>query len=666
MIICGIDFGTTNSVISYFSNNKPKVLKNLNRKLIPTQVAFYNNKIYCGNEIPTKYDFLINNFKTLIGTDKIYNVNNKKYSINEIVILYLNYLKNLILDKKDHDIKSVISIPANFNDNQREILKKCFEKVGIEVLRIINEPTSAALSYGLLNCNEEETILVIDIGGGTLDITLLEKDELFFEVVDTIGDKNIGGNTFTDIIQSKTELSWEDSNRIKERLYYKDSITINNITINKTIFVNLVKTITEKIKSYFEMFTKYDIDNIILVGGSSKLFIIQDLVKEIFKKDPLIYKDLQTVVANGACYYGAYLKNKLKDNNDIVLLDVLPLSLGVETADGNFSVIIPRNTPLPVERTQRYTTDTPGDNETTIKIYQGERKIANKNLLISEFTFNKISLGGVPVINVTLNVNLDGIIKVKVLDKRSSNEKNLILNNIKKVNNKELETIILDAEINLSKDIEEYTRKELIYYLEIRIDEILESIKVNNLINKEQKEEVINELLNNLDNLYNLNNNQLLKLKNDINEKFNNISTEIVDEENESNIEKILLDEKKEELEELINKIIEEYEINEEKYELIKETIELIEKTNLTLEMLEDRIKYIKNYFNLDNTFNKFNQLCSYLLEEIKSNRLEISKNNIVILKKYILEKLSLIEKNVLLDWDNEIKKLNNLCLKFI
>jgi len=666
MIICGIDFGTTNSVISYFSNNKPKVLKNLNRKLIPTQVAFYNNKIYCGNEIPTKYDFLINNFKTLIGTDKIYNVNNKKYSINEIVILYLNYLKNLILDKKDHDIKSVISIPANFNDNQREILKKCFEKVGIEVLRIINEPTSAALSYGLLNCNEEETILVIDIGGGTLDITLLEKDELFFEVVDTIGDKNIGGNTFTDIIQSKTELSWEDSNRIKERLYYKDSITINNITINKTILVNFVKTITEKIKNYFEIFTKYDIDNIILVGGSSKLFIIQDLVKEVFKKDPLIYKDLQTVVANGACYYGAYLKNKLKDNNDIVLLDVLPLSLGVETADGNFSVIIPRNTPLPVERTQRYTTDTPGDNETTIKIYQGERKIANKNLLISEFTFNKISLGGVPVINVTLNVNLDGIIKVKVLDKRSSNEKNLILNNIKKVNNKELETIILDAEINLSKDIEEYTRKELIYYLEIRIDEILESIKVNNLINKEQKEEVINELLNNLDNLYNLNNNQLLKLKNDINEKFNNISTEIVDEENESNIEKILLDEKKEELEELINKIIEEYEINEEKYELIKETIELIEKTNLTLEMLEDRIKYIKNYFNLDNTFNKFNQLCSYLLEEIKNNRLEISKNNIVILKKYILEKLSLIENNVLLDWDIEIKKLNNLCLKFI
>lgn len=666
MIICGIDFGTTNSVISYFSNNKPKVLKNLNRKLIPTQVAFYNNKIYCGNEIPTKYDFLINNFKTLIGTNKIYNINNKKYSINEIVILYLNYLKNLILEKKDNDIKSVISIPANFNDNQREMLKKCFEKIGIEVLRIINEPTAAALSYGLLNCNEEETILVIDIGGGTLDITLLEKDELFFEVVDTIGDKNIGGNTFTNIIQSKTELSWEDSNRIKERLYYKDSITINNIIINKTIFANLVKTITEKIKSYFEMFTNYDIDNIILVGGSSKLFIIHDLVKYIFKKDPLIYKDLQTVVANGACYYGGYLKNKLKDNNDIVLLDVLPLSLGIETADDNFSVIIPRNTPLPVERTQRYTTDTPGDNETTIKIYQGERKIANKNLLISEFTFNKISLGGVPVINVTINVNLDGIIKVKVLDKRSSNEKNLILNNIKKVNDKELETIILDAEINLSKDIEEYTRKELIYYLEIRIDEILESIKVNNLINKEQKEKVINELLNNLDNLYNLNNNQLLKLKNDINEKFNNISTEIVDEENESNIEKILLDEKKEELEELINKIIEEYEINEEKYELIKETIELIEKTNLTVEMLEDKKKYIKNYFNLDDTFNKFNQLCSYLLEEIKNNRLEISKNNIVILKKYILEKLSLIENNVLLDWDNEIKKLNNLCLKFI
>jgi molecular chaperone DnaK len=663
MIICGIDFGTTNSVISYFSNNKPKVLKNLNRKLIPTQVAFYNNKIYCGNEIPSKYDFLINNFKTLIGTDKIYN---KKYSINEIVILYLNYLKNLILDKKDNDIKSVISIPANFNDNQREILKKCFEKVGIEVLRIINEPTAAALSYGLLNSIEEENILVIDIGGGTLDITLLEKDELFFEVVDTFGDKNIGGNTFTNIIQSKTKLSWEDSNRIKERLYYKDSITINNITINKTIFVNLVKTITEKIKNYFEMFTKYDIDNIILVGGSSKLFIIQDLVKEIFKKDPLIYKDLQTVVANGACYYGAYLKNKLKDNNDIILLDVLPLSLGVETADGNFSVIIPRNTPLPVERTQRYTTDTPGDNETMIKIYQGERKIANKNLLISEFTFNKISLGGVPVINVTLNINLDGIIKIKVLDKRSSNEKKLILNNIKKVNDKELESIILDAEINLSKDIEEFTKKELIYYLEIRIDEILESIKVNNLINKEQKEEVINELLNNLDNLYNLNNNQLLKLKNDINEKFNNISTEIIDEENESNIEKLLLDEKKEELEELINKIIEEYEINEEKYDLIKETIELIEKTNLTLEILEDKIKYIKNYFNLDNTFNKFNQLCGYLLEEIKNNRLEISKNNIVILKKYILKKISLIENNVLLDWDNEIKKLNNLCLKFI
>ena len=393
-IILGIDFGSTNTVITYFANNKPNILIDGVFKSIKSKIGIKDGIYSCGNYLSLNNDKIIHSFKTKIGSE----------NLDEILLIFFNHLKKLVLNKfPNYNLKSVITVPSNFNDIQREIIKKNFISIGFNVIRIINEPSAAALSYGLTStCQDEEKILVVDLGGGTLDITLLLKENGFFEILHSIGLNDLGGNDFTKVIyefilkqypdfdnnklnqlwytcqNAKEKLSWVDNFEIKIPNYNNKNDLLFNLNIKK--FYNLCNNLIDKFENILNDINNNfnDIKYIIMVGNSSKMPIIKSTIEKIFNKQPWLHPNMESVVSEGACLYGAILENIYKSDNNVLLVDILPLSLGVETVDGNFSVVIPKDTPLPIKRTQKYTTDTPGDNNVKIKVYQGERKIANK------------------------------------------------------------------------------------------------------------------------------------------------------------------------------------------------------------------------------------------------------------------------------------------------
>ena len=292
-----------------------------------------------------------------------------------------------------------------------ELHKLILIAVGLKVIRIINEPSAAALAYGLNHSSSlDEMILVIDTGGGTMDFTVLQKTDLFFEVIHSEGLNNLGGNDFTQLIVddilrkiniTNNNILWNQAQKIKEKLTYLDTFDIKiknyEYSLSRIKFENLSNKLIEKIENTLLQIINNikNINYIILVGGSSKIPILQSTIKRVTESLSLtnikqwIYPNLETVVAEGAGLYAGIIENKYTISDDVILMDVLPLSLGVELADGSYSVIIPKNTPLPVKRNQKYTTDSPCDTSIKIKIYQGERKIANKNFLIGEFIFDK-------------------------------------------------------------------------------------------------------------------------------------------------------------------------------------------------------------------------------------------------------------------------------------
>ena len=250
-ILVGIDFGTTNTVISNFINNKSEIILDGIFKTIPSKIAYHNNKIYCGNYIPLNCNNIIHSFKII---DKTFILGDKEYTHPELLIIFFNHLKDLIIKNlklSNQVIKAVITVPSNFNDIQREIIKKAFENVNIKIIRIINEPSAAALAYGLNHStNDNDNILVIDTGGGTMDFTVLEKTDMFFEVIHSCGLNNLGGNNFTNIIsndilkinslnkeQINENILWNVSQKIKEKLSYLDmyETDINNLISDKKI-----------------------------------------------------------------------------------------------------------------------------------------------------------------------------------------------------------------------------------------------------------------------------------------------------------------------------------------------------------------------------------------------------------------------------------------------
>lgn len=525
--ILGIDFGTTYTIISFFKDNKSELFKIDNNYLIPSEILIKNNEYFCGYQIPiNEGGNIIKNFKTKIGSNYYYNFKNIKIHVNQVILIYLKYIKNLINLNKYNN--TVISVPSNFTNNQRVTLKNIFSEVGFNIIRIINEPTSAAISYGLSNtCNQEDKILVFDIGGGTLDITILEKDELFFEVIESIGNQNLGGKDFTNVIFDDIKLNfglenfnnyeknilWKKCNMLKEMFIFSKIQIISykeiyyEITYSK--FIKLCKNLIDKIKHLIKSIKNKNVNRIILVGGSSKLEIINDILKEFYRCNLNCYEDLQSVVSIGNCKYANILsQNKLI--NDLIIIDCLQLSIGLETDDGNFSIIIPKNTPLPAIKKKKYRI-IEKDEDFKIKIYQGERKIASKNKLLyvldlqKYFNNNDIN----KIIDVTFKINLNGIVEISIVnDYHNINEKI-----DSKISKYETNKLLEDANLNSKNDSEKYKINKYIFIIERKILKLLNEIKNNKKLNNESKNSKIYELINIRNNLYNYNLQMLIKLE---------------------------------------------------------------------------------------------------------------------------------------------------------
>lgn len=677
-IILGVDFGTSNTVISYFENNQANILLDGVFKSIKSKIGKKEDQYSCGNYISLECDEVIHSFKSNIGSE----------DVDKVLLIFFDHLKKLILKKfkltndDNPNLITVITVPSNFNDMQREIIKKNFISVGFNVIRIINEPSAAALAYGLTNsCSDDEKILVLDLGGGTLDLTVLLKDEGFFEILHSVGLNDLGGNDFTQVIYNyiikqsgeifdKNKL-WYACQNAKEKLSWVDNyeIKINNNLYNINIkkFENLCNQLIEKLTTVLnnikENYT--DIKYIIMVGCSSKMPQIKTTIEKVFKIKPWIYPNLESVVAEGACLYGAILENKYKSNHSVFLVDVLPLSLGVETVDGTFSIVIPKDTPLPAKRTQKYTTDTPSENSVRIKVYQGERLIANKNTLIGEFIFDKITIGNNPQIDITFKVDTNSIITVTVMDKKSGIEKNILIKDIPKLSDNEIENIIKSADQHNKIDEEELTRVSRVYLLNTKIEIIMNNIKLNNLIDDNKKNELMNELLKIEEQLETSDNVTLLNFLKKLDEDYINWAqntVEVTEDANINELEKIMIMELKDDLNSKITFLLNK---NPDWAEYLEPILEKLTETNISLEYLQDKIETIKDLEEEETTTSykdQLNNICFFIKNQIEQELIEIDENKINELTLLVNNTLLLFDTNEEHDWEAKLNEFNEQC----
>jgi molecular chaperone DnaK len=683
-ILLGIDFGTTNTVITYFSNNKVNVLNDGIFKSIPSKIGKYNNKIYCGNYIPINCQDIIHSFKLDIDKNKQISFSDgQNLSYYDLLIIFFKHLYDLInknLRLSSYNIlKAVITVPSNFNDKQREIIKSAIEYTNIKVIRIINEPSAAALSYGLTDLSDTNAkILVIDTGGGTMDFTVLEKTETFFEIIHSDGLNNLGGNNFTELIYndminnkniiiSNKNILWNQAQKIKEKLSYIDyyDIKMADITYSLTRkkFINLSKKLIQEIEHTLQkiMNNNTDINYIILVGGTSRILFLQETIKQITNIKPWIHPNLETVVAEGAGLYAGIIENKYTKNNDVMLIDLLPLSLGVELADGSFSIIIPKNTPLPVKRIQKYTTDSPNDSSIKIKVYQGERKIANKNLLIGEFIFDKISLNSItPIIEIVFRVDLNSIINITVTDKKSGIEKNINIKDVPKIDTEQLSNIIDIATKLNDTDETELSMIKNKYLIKIHIENAIINLQNNNLI--DSNNDILNkfnEIENKLDDMNNL---QLIETLNYLQENFlllgNSITT--INDEKDNDVDKLIIYDRKQEL---INKIniflIKDPSLDS----YLQPILEEISYDNISIDYINEKINLL-NELELENKDYKkeTENLCLYLKTELENGSINLDDKNIILIE-LINKTINIINENSQeTNWEEQLKIFNKKC----
>jgi molecular chaperone DnaK len=691
-VLVGIDFGTTNTIISYFMNNKSIPIHDGIFKTIPSKIAKYNNKIYCGNYIPMNCQNIIHSFKISIGENKTFNFGDDiNYSHSDLLIIFFKHIKDLIIKKLNNDlISSIITVPSNFNDTQREIIKSSFENVGIQVARIINEPSAAALAYGLSHSSEStDNILVIDTGGGTMDFTILEKTDMFFQVIHSEGLNDLGGNNFTTLISNdilrvtslkKEEINqnilWNISQKIKEKLTWLDmyETNINNLipdkvfkyVLSKTKFENLCDKLMDKVREILkEIIKNYPIISyIILVGGTSRIPVLQKTISEITKMTPWVHPNLESVVSEGASLYAGIIDKKYTLNEDILIMDVLPLSLGVELVDGTYSIIIPKNTPLPVKRTQKYTTDLPSDSSIKIKIYQGERKIANKNILIGEFIFDKVSIGGVPVIEISFKVDVNSIITVIIIDKKSGIEKNIIIKNIPQFSSEDILKIIDQSTKLFDIDESELIIAQNIYLIKTHIENSLINLQVNELIIDEDKLIMLEKFKSIEEKLETMNSLQLVETLNYLQNNYNILGSVQLDQTDDklNDIEKIFLNENKQEL---INKINTLLGIHPDWKEFMDPVLNELSYNTVTIDYINDKTKLINELENDQSERNykqEVNNLCLFLKNELESGSINLgeTKNNQLI--ELINKSLLLFNENNEIDWEEYLSELNKSC----
>ncbi len=495
--IIGIDLGTTNSCVSIFEGGEAKVIVNADGdRTTPSVVAFKKGDILVGktakHQAVTNPD-TISSIKRLMGTDKKVKANGKEYSPEEISAMILGDLKKTAESYLGEKVTSaVITVPAYFNDAQRQATKNAGKIAGLNVERIINEPTAAALAYGLDKQEETQTILVYDLGGGTFDVSILELGDGVFEVKSTSGNNKLGGDDFDqkiidyiiDDIKKEHDVDLSDNKmalqRIKEEAE-KAKKTLSNVSSTEislpfiTADLNYETTLTrakfeslisDLVDSTLEPVRKAlkdaklkasDIDKVILVGGSTRIPCVQELVKKELGKEPSKEVNPDEVVAMGAAIQGGVLTG---DVNDIVLLDVTPLSLGIETLGGVCTVLIPRNTTIPTSKSQVFSTAADNQPAVDIHILQGERKMAADNKTLGNFQLTNIPPAprGVPQIEVTFDIDANGIVNVKAKDLGTGKEQSITITSSTNLSDDEIDKMVKDAEAN--READEKKKKE--------------------------------------------------------------------------------------------------------------------------------------------------------------------------------------------------------------
>ncbi len=534
--IIGIDLGTTNSCVAVLEAGEPKVIPNPEgNRTTPSVVAFKNGERIVGDAAKRQAitnPNTVSSIKRLMGTSEKVEIEGKKYTPEEVSAMILSYMKDYAESYLGEKVeKAVITVPAYFNDAQRQATKNAGKIAGLNVERIINEPTAAALAYGLDKQEKNQTILVYDLGGGTFDVSILELGDGVFEVKSTAGNNHLGGDDFDNKIMdylvetfkkengvdlSKDKMAMQRLKELSEKAK-KDLSSMTTTQVSAPFIsqssdgpLHLEMTLTrakfeelihDLVMSTLEPVRKAlkdadikakDLDKVIFVGGSTRVPLVYETVKKELAMEPSREVNPDEVVAMGASIQGGVLTG---DVNDIVLLDVTPLSLGIETLGGVMTVLIPRNTTIPTSKSEVFSTAADNQPAVDVHVLQGERSMASDNKTLGRFQLSDIPPAprGVPQIQVTFDIDANGIVNVTAKDLGTNKEQKITITSNTTLSDDEIDRMMKEAEANKEADKKKKEEADLRNDAEQMIFQSEKALKdLGDKVDSKEKEEVEN------------------------------------------------------------------------------------------------------------------------------------------------------------------------------